>query len=99
LFPGLNVWKVKAASGGAQAQVTLNTSFLSAPTFTGFCDEGSPGGPVSFSFEEISTPDPTTARGAFQGITDGGSITITGDFNCDGGIVMQFDGYLCFNDE
>lgn len=88
----------KAAHDEAQAQVTFNTSFLSAPTITGFCDEGSPGGPVSFSFEEISIPDPDTARGAFQGVTDEGSITITGDFNCDGGIVMKFDGFMCFDD-
>lgn len=88
----------KAASDVAQAQVTFNTSFLSAPTNVVPCIAGSPGGPVSFSFEEISTPDPATARGAFQGVTGEGSIIITGDFNCDGGIVMKFDGLMCFND-
>ena len=88
----------KAAPDEAQAQITLNTNFLGEPTFTGFCPEGSPGGPVSFSFEEISIPDPATARGTFQGVTEEGSITITGDFNCDGGIVMKFTGSMCFAD-
>jgi hypothetical protein len=88
----------KASSDEAQAQVTFNTSFLSAPTNVAPCPAGSPGGPVSFSFEEISTPDPATARGAFQGVTDEGSIIITGDFNCDGGIVMKFNGLMCIND-
>ena len=86
----------KASPDEAQAQVTFNTEFISAPTNFIPCPAGSPGGEYSFSFEERSTPDPLTARGTFQGVTDEGSIIITGDFNCDGGIVMKFNGLMCF---
>lgn len=88
----------KAADGEAQAQVTFNTSFMSAPVVTDFCPDGSPGGVVAISFEEISIPDPQTARGTFKGITTDGAIIIQGDLNCDGGINMKFAGELCFSE-
>lgn len=88
----------KTSDGDAQAQVTFNTSFLDAPVFTGFCPEGSPGGPISFSFIEESIPDSGTARGAFVGITNERGIIIKGDFNCMGGITMKFEGELCFSE-
>ena len=65
---------------------------------TRFCPEGSPGGPVSFTFEEIAIPDPATARGAFQGATGEGALYIAGDLNCGGGINMDFEGEMCFSD-
>mgnify|MGYP000087671301 CR=1 FL=1 len=88
----------KASPGTAQAQVTFETRFLANPadSITGFCPEGNLWGPVSFSFEEISTPIPSSARGEFSEVTDQGSIIITGDYNCDGGITMNFDGEICF---
>lgn len=97
----------KALLNDAQSQVTLKTWFVSEAEVTGICDEGNPSGPYSFSFEEISIPDPSTARGEFIGI-DGvdypseitgtySYITITGDYNCAGGITMKFDGQLCFS--
>jgi len=91
----------KASDDEAQAQITFNTRFASMPVFIGLCPDGSPAGPGSyaFSFEEISTPIPATARGAFQGATDEKNIVITGDFNCSGGINMKFEGEICFADE
>jgi len=98
----------KASFDEAQSQVTLKTWFVSEPEMTGGCVEGNPSGPASFSFEETSIPDPSTARGEFIGIdgvdypsqitgTDS-YITITGDYNCAGGITMKFDGQLCFSE-
>ena len=89
----------KAGPDEAQAQVTFDTSFTREIDFTGYCDIDNPWGPVSFSFEEFSIPDPDTARGSFEGVTNEGGITITGDFNCDGGIVMKFNGSICFDED
>lgn len=89
----------KALPDEAQSQLTLKTWFASAPVITGYCEGENPFGPVSFSFEEISIPDPITARGDFIGVTDNDSlISITGDYNCEGGITMKFDGQLCFSE-
>lgn len=88
----------RASSDEAQAQVTFDT-YLGDPTNIEPCPIDSPGGEISFSFEEESIPDPVTARGAFQGITDEGSIYVKGEYNCDGGIVMKFDGELCFDED
>ena len=91
----------KAPTDAAQAQVTFDTYFLTDPTdpiyHTGFCGFDNPYGPVSFSFEEISYADPLTVRGAFEGAT-GGELFIEGEYNCDGGIVMEFKGEICFPD-
>ena len=99
----------KALPDEAQSQLTLKTWFASEPELTGFCIDDNPFGPVSFSFEEISIPDPSTARGEFIGIngvdypseitsTDS-YITITGNYNCAGGITMKFNGQLCISDK
>ncbi|CAH1385574.1 hypothetical protein [Candidatus Nitrotoga sp. M5] len=88
----------KTSDEEAQAQVTFDTSFLENPLVTGSCPAGSPGGPISFSFIEKSIPDPSTARGAFVGITNEHGIIIKGKFNCMGGITMKFKGKLCFSD-
>lgn len=98
----------KALPEDAQSQVTMKTWFTSPPVVTGGCDAQNPSGPIAFSFEEISIPDPSTARGEFIGITGvdypseitgtDSYITITGNYNCAGGITMQFDGQLCFSD-
>ena len=86
-----------AANGEPQSQITLNTFFVADPVPTGQCEEGNPFGPVPFSFVELSIPDPATARGNFVGVDPAlSSITITGDYNCKGGINMKFDGLLCF---
>ena len=91
----------KAPADAAQAQVTFNTFFLTDPGdpfyHTGVCDSDNPYGPVSFSFEEISYADPQTVRGAFEGATSG-ELFIEGEYNCDGGIVMEFKGNICFSD-
>jgi len=88
----------KASFDEAQSQVTLKTWFTSPPNPTGLCAENNPYGEVSFSFEEVSFPDPNSVRGDFMGITDGGSIIIKGDYNCDGGIIMKFSGEFCFSE-
>lgn len=85
----------KASTDSAQAQVSFNTKFTSQSNVTP-CPGGSPGGPISFSFEEVSTPILGSGRGAFKGVT-GGSLDITGNYNCDGGIVMKFDGQMCYS--
>jgi len=82
----------KASPDEAQAQLTFNTYFVNK-TETGAC-EFPIFGENSFSFEEISFPDPITARGAFAGV-DGGTLNIWGDYNCSGGIVMKFEGEIC----
>ena len=88
----------KVGDGEAQSQVTFDTSFLSPQVPTGACPEGNPFGPFSFTFEEISIPDPDTARGSFVGVNaeESSFIIITGDYNCDGGINMKFNGMMCF---
>lgn len=87
----------KVGAGEPQSQITFNTFFVSPPTPTGACPEENPFGPASFTFEELSIPDPVTARGAFVGVDSSmSSITITGDYNCNGGINMKFDGLMCF---
>ena len=87
----------KVGDGEAQSQITFNTFFTSEPVPTGII---CPGGTPSFTFEELSIPDPTTARGAFTGADPSmSSITITGDFNCNGGINMTFNGMMCFTAE
>lgn len=89
----------KAAHDAAQAQVTFNTFFAAPLSNVAQCPAGSPGGAASFSFMETSIPDPSTARGAFSGISENGStLTISGRYNCNGGIVMDFTGQLCFAD-
>ena len=91
----------KAPTDAAQAQITFDTYFLTNPEdpsyHTKFCGLDNPYGLVSFSFEEISYADPLTARGAFEGAT-GGALFIEGEYNCDGGIVMKFEGDICFPD-
>ena len=87
-----------ASNEDAQAQVTFDTIFLDTPVITGSCPKGSPGGPVSFSFIEKSIPVPSTARGAFVGITNEHGIIIKGNFNCMGGITMKFKGKICISD-
>lgn len=87
----------KVGDGNPQSQITLNTFFTSPLVPTGACNEGNPFGPASFTFEEHSVPDPVTARGLFTGIDpSASSITITGDYNCAGGINMKFEGLMCF---
>jgi hypothetical protein len=87
----------KVGAGEPQSQITLNTFFVSPLAPTGACDDGNPFGPASFTFEERSIPDPATARGAFVGVDPTmSSITITGDYNCNGGINMIFEGLMCF---
>ena len=91
----------KALPNDAQSQLTLKTWFLSEPVVTGSCDKENLWGPVSFSFEEMSIPDPSSARGDFIGVTDteeDGNIIIKGNYNCNGGITMKFKGQLCFAD-
>lgn len=86
----------KAGAGQAQAQITFNTVVVSQSDVVA-CEPGSPGGPYSFSFDEVSTPIPATGRGAFSGVT-AGSISIQGHYNCQGGITMGFAGQLCMGE-
>ena len=87
----------KVGAGEPQSQITFNTFFASEPVNTSDCDMYNPFGPHSFTFEELSIPDPATARGAFVGVDPSmSSITITGDYNCSGGINMKFKGEMCF---
>jgi len=88
----------KTSDEEAQAQVTFDTSFLEVPLNTGSCPTGSPGGQYSISFIEKSIPVPSTALGAFVGITNEHGIIIKGNFNCMGGITMKFNGKLCFSE-
>jgi len=89
----------KVGTGEPQSQITFNTYFVSPPAPTGECPAGNPFGPFSFTFEELSIPDPATARGTFAGADPASSsITITGDYNCNGGINMKFAGTMCFTD-
>ncbi|RLA43036.1 MAG: hypothetical protein DRR06_13050 [Gammaproteobacteria bacterium] len=94
----------KVGADEPQSQITLNTFFVSPLVVTGYCpdiEEGVPNpfGPDSFTFEELSIPDPATARGVFVGADPSdSSITITGDYNCNGGINMKFNGVMCFTD-
>jgi len=87
----------KASTDSAQAQVSFNTKFKSAPSNVKPCPDGSPGGPISFSFEEVATPILGSGRGAFKGVAEGGYLDITGSYNCEGGIVMNFDGQMCYS--
>ena len=90
----------KVGADEPQSQITLNTFFVSELAVSGYCPPENPFGPVSFSFEELSIPDPVTVRGEFVGVDpETSSITITGDYNCNGGITMKFNGQLCFNPE
>jgi hypothetical protein len=88
----------KVDAGAPQSQITLNTFFADQPEVAGICPEGedNPFGPVSFTFEERSHPDTATARGVFVGADPSKYITITGDYNCSGGINMKFEGMMCF---
>ncbi len=82
-----------------QSQITLNSFFTAPPSPTGTCPAGNPFGPVSFSFEELSIPDPATARGLFVGIDPARSaVKISGNYNCNGGITMKLKGAICFPD-
>jgi len=86
-------------TGLPQSQISLNTYFVSPPVATGYCSEGNPFGPVSFTFEERSIPIQGSGRGLFSNASPVTSaITITGDFNCNGGINMKFQGQICFPD-
>lgn len=91
----------KVEDGEPQSQITFDTFFVSLPEPTGACPggESNPFGPISFTFEELSIPDPTTARGTFVGVDRATSyINITGDYNCMGGIKMRFRGVMCFTE-
>ena len=96
-FKHTTVCDNKASPDEAQAQVTFNTFFTAEPSNISSCPPGSAGGQVAFSFEEMSIPVEGSARGLFANIdAQASTLYITGDYNCDGGIVMTFDGELCF---
>jgi len=70
----------KVGTGEPQSRITFKNYFASPPAPTGEYPAGNPFGPFSFTFEELSIPDPATARGAFVGADPASSsITITGD--------------------
>ena len=86
------------AVGQPQSQITLATTFLAQPVPTGACAANNPFGPVSFTFREGSVPIPNTGRGVFAGANTLGQIIITGNYNCNGGINMKFEGQVCYPD-
>ena len=89
----------QVGTGQPQSQITFDTFFVSQPVTTGQCQQNNPFGPVSFAFQERSIPDSATARGVFVGaVRETSQINITGDFNCNGGINMKFQGQICFAD-
>jgi len=85
---------------GTYAQLTFDTSFAEPPVF-GACDfPGSDLWPYSISFKEHSVPTVTGpgSFGAFAGITEGTSLDIIGEVNCNLGIEMKLTGQMCFAD-
>jgi hypothetical protein len=51
---------------------------------------------ADFSFTETSTPIPGTGTGLFQGVTNEGSLAITGQIYQTGAIDMTLSGQACY---